>query len=208
MEKSTHLYILRHAETALNRQGILQGSSIDADLNEYGRRQSLAFYEHYQHIDFDLVVTSALKRTHQTVAPFLEKGIDWHVTPDINEISWGENEGKPTDARWKVIWEEVRDHWNAGNLHARMPGGESAAELNARLERFLDWLKGREERHILICTHGRSLRGLISLMKGVSLAEMEGNPHTNTGCYVAQLREKRFHFLQENATDHLSRMLE
>ena len=205
---STHLYIIRHAETALNRQGILQGSSIDSDINEFGRRQSQAFFDHYQHIDFELVVTSALKRTHQTVEPFLSKGINWHVTPNINEISWGDHEGKPTDGRWKLVWEEVRDHWNAGNLEARMPGGESAAELNARLSNFLEWLKLREERHILICTHGRSLRGLISLMKGVTLAEMEGNPHTNTGCYVAQFREATFHFLAENSTDHLLRLVE
>ena len=54
------VYILRHAETDFNLQGIVQGSSVNTDINEKGQLQSKAFYEHYAHIPFELVVTSAL----------------------------------------------------------------------------------------------------------------------------------------------------
>lgn len=199
------VYILRHAETDFNLQGIVQGSSVNTDINEKGQLQSKAFYEHYAHIPFELVITSALKRTHQTVHSFIKQGIPWHQTPDINEISWGMNEGKPTTPEWRAIWEEVRDHWNAGRLEARMPGGESARELNDRLLRFIDWLSQRQEKKILICTHGRAMRGLVTLLKGVTLADMEGVPHVNTGCYVAEFRGDRFHFEVENDVTHLSR---
>jgi hypothetical protein len=50
------------------------------------------------------------------------------------------------------------------------------------------------------------MRGLITLMKGVSLAEMEGNPHVNTGCYIAEYRAGQFHFEAENSTEHLTRL--
>lgn len=199
------VYILRHAETEYNQLGIVQGSSVDTDINEKGRRQSYAFFQHYEDIDFELVVTSALKRTHQTVHHFIEKGLPWHKTPDINEISWGHNEGKPTNSEWSVIWNGVRDNWNSGNLEARMPGGESAQELNTRLENFIEWLKSRNEKRILVCTHGRAMRGLVSLLKGVSLAEMEGNPHVNTGCYIVEYRDGKFHFEAENSVEHLEK---
>ena len=201
------LYILRHGETEYNRMGIVQGSGVDTDLNDIGREQARAFYEHYQDIEFELVVTSALKRTHQTVAHFIDLDLPWHITPDINEISWGESEGKKPNDHWKDHWDRVRTSWNLGDLSARLPGGESAAELNDRLLDFLAWVKERPEKQILVCCHGRTLRGLIALMKGVTLADMEGNHHSNTGCYIAEFREGQFHFLAENSLEHLEKQV-
>jgi len=198
------IYIVRHAETEFNKLGIIQGSSVDTDLNETGRQQARAFYEHHQHIDFQLVVTSALKRTHQTVQGFIERGLPWEITPHINEITWGHHEGNKVSPEYTELWNDVRAAWNSGQLDARMPGGESAQELNDRLTLFIDWLKQRTEERVLVCMHGRSMRGLVSLLKGVSLAEMEGNPHVNTGYYVAHLRDGGFHFSAENITPHLS----
>jgi len=98
------LYILRHGETEFNRLGIVQGSGVDTDLNETGIGQSRAFFETYQEIDFQLVVTSKLRRTHQTVRHFLEKEIPWIQTEDINEMSWGDQEGKSNSPERAAIY--------------------------------------------------------------------------------------------------------
>ena len=37
------IYLIRHGETDYNRMGVVQGSGIDADLNELGNRQAQAF---------------------------------------------------------------------------------------------------------------------------------------------------------------------
>jgi phosphoserine phosphatase len=197
------VYIVRHAETEFNKLGIIQGSSVDTDLNDTGRTQAAAFYQYHRDIAFDLVVTSTLKRTHQTVQGFLDSGLPWTIKPEINEITWGDHEGQTVSEHWNNVWQEVRAAWNNGQLDARMPGGESAQELNDRLMRFVEWLEQRPEKCVLVCMHGRSMRGLVSLLKGVSLAEMEGNPHVNTGYYVAQKDENGFRFLAENITPHL-----
>jgi phosphoserine phosphatase len=198
------LHILRHAETDFNRQGIIQGSSVDTDINELGRQQAAAFYQTYQDIDFDLVVTSALKRTHQTVQLFIDKGLPWIQMPEINEIRWGDHEGQKVNEHWTGMWQQVRVRWNAGDLTANMPGGESAAELNARLLYFLDWIKTRPEKQILVCTHGRTLRGLITLLKNVTLADMESYSHANTGLYIVTWQDGAWHFETENSVAHLS----
>jgi broad specificity phosphatase PhoE len=200
------LYILRHAETEFNRLGIIQGSSVDTDINDLGRRQAAAFFQQYQEVNFDLIVTSALKRTHQTVQPFIDRKTPWLQKPGINEIKWGDHEGQQISPEWDNIWHDVRDAWNAGDLSAHMPGGESAAQLNARLTEFFSWLKTRQEKNILVCTHGRTLRGMICLMKQVKLSEMDGVAHANTGCYITDYREENFHFILENNTDHLRLM--
>jgi phosphoserine phosphatase len=198
-----HIYILRHGQTAFNKLGIIQGSSVDTDLDDTGRQQAEAFFKEYQHIDFQLIVTSVLKRTHQTVRQFIERGTPWIQTPDINEIRWGDHEGEQINDYWNSLFTEVRDSWNSGNLDARLPGGESAAELNTRLDRFIEWIKTRPEQRILVCSHGRTMRGLISLLKGISLAEMEGVSHSNTGCYICRYNGTRFEFSLENGLEHL-----
>lgn len=37
------IYLIRHGETDYNRMRVVQGSGIDADLNELGNKQARAF---------------------------------------------------------------------------------------------------------------------------------------------------------------------
>lgn len=198
------LYILRHGETDFNRLGIVQGSGVDTDLNETGREQARAFFEAYQEIDFQLVVTSKLRRTHQTVRHFLEKEIPWIETPDLNEISWGDHEGKPSTPERIADFRATLEHWKQGNLDAALPNGESARQLQDRLTRFLEWLKSRSEKRILIATHGRTMRCFVAMLKGLGPAAMEGVSHANTGLYVIHFRNDEVVFEVENDTSHLA----
>lgn len=197
------IYFIRHGETDLNRQNIVQGSGMDTDLNDLGRAQAKAFFETYQHVDFELVVTSRLRRTHQTVAHFLEQEIPWHQTADINEISWGTHEGSAPNPERHQDFLNLLAHWKQGNYDAALPEGESARQLGERVERFLAWLRTRAEKKILVATHGRTLRAIITRLKGIALMDMETVPHVNTGCYVVHFREEGVVFEKENDVKHL-----
>lgn len=201
-----HLYILRHGETELNRLGIIQGSGVDAELNSTGYAQAAAFFQQYGDIDFQLVVTSRLRRTHQTVRHFIEKGIPWEQTADINEISWGDHEGLPPTPERTALYHAMIARWQQGNLDASLPGGETARQLAERVHRFVHWVKNRPEQRILVATHGRTLRCLVTALKGIGPADMEGTPHANTGLYVVRHHEGQFHFELENDISHLSRI--
>jgi broad specificity phosphatase PhoE len=199
------IYIIRHGETEYNRLGIVQGSGVDSDLNETGREQAKAFFNTYQHIDFEVIVTSKLKRTHQTVERFITRDIPWIQRSDINEISWGDHEGlSPTPERM-AMFQRMLEEWKKGNLEASLPGGESARQLSERLQGFIEWLKTRTEKRLLIATHGRTMRCLVALLKGMGPADMEGVPHLNTGCYLAHYRDGQFVFELENDISHLER---
>ena len=197
------VYFIRHAETDLNRQNIVQGSGMDTDLNELGRAQAKAFFDAYQDVDFELIVTSKLRRTHQTVQHFLDQDIPWHQTEDINEISWGTHEGSsPNPERHRAFHALLAD-WKEGNLDAALPEGESARQLGERVNRFIEWLRQRPEKTILVATHGRTMRALMTQLKGVSLCDMEGVPHVNTGCYVVHFDADNIVFNLENDVKHL-----
>lgn len=204
MQQQT-IYLVRHGQTDYNLKGIVQGSGVDASLNDTGRAQAWAFYEQYCEVPFELVVTSALQRTRQTLSPFIEEiGLPWEQTADINEICWGVHEGRPGTPEMKAEYREMKDGWKRGDYHLKVEGGESALDLQQRLDRFLAWLRGRTESHILICSHGRAMCGLVAMMKGEPLSCMENYMHSNTGLWVARRQEAYYRFELENDTRHLS----
>ena len=198
------IYFIRHGETDLNRQNIVQGSGMDTELNALGHAQAKAFFDAYQSVDFDLVVTSRLRRTHQTVRHFLDKDIPWFQTADINEISWGTHEGNSPSPEQHRAFQDLLADWKAGNFDAALPEGESAQQLGERVARFIAWIRTRPESHILVATHGRTMRAIITQLKGCSLTDMDGVAHVNTGCYIAHLKDDSVVFERENDVTHLT----
>lgn len=198
------LYLLRHGETELNRKGVVQGSGVDAGLNGTGQRQAAAFYRHYRHTPFEVVLTSALRRTHQTMAPFLSAGLPWEQWADLNEICWGEHEGKESTPGMVEEYRTLVNRWQAGDFRASLRAGETAEHMQARLLRFVERVKARPERTLLICSHGRAMRCLICLLRGEPVSQMERYQHANTGLWKIAFQGERFDFELENDTRHLS----
>ncbi|MCB0587169.1 MAG: histidine phosphatase family protein [Phaeodactylibacter sp.] len=197
------IYIIRHGETEYNRMGIVQGQGVDTSLNELGRRQARAFYEHYKDTGFEVVLTSRLRRTHETVSPFIGQGLPWEQFAEINEIAWGEHEGKKSTPEMMQQYREVTDAWKRGEYDARLEGAESASSLANRITRFIEHLRGRPENTLLVCSHGRAMRCLMCLLRGQPLQNMDNFHHSNTGLYQVQVQSGTFHFLLENDLSHL-----
>ena len=197
------LYIIRHGETDLNKRKIIQGQGMDAPLNGKGRAQGRAFYEYYKSEDFDVVLTSKLIRTQQTVALFIKQGLPTEQFAEIDEINWGVHEGQKPSLKLKRVYMKLIENWQNGNLDAHPKEGESAAQLANRLSQFVEHLKTRTEKKILICSHGRAMRCLMCVLKNQDLKEMENYEHSNTGLYKINFSNGEFSFELENDTKHL-----
>ena len=199
------IYFIRHGETDYNKLGIIQGSGVDSVLNETGKQQAQAFYDYYKDTEFQLVIASALQRTHQTVAPLLQhKSIAFEKTALINEINWGIHEGQKYQPWMKENYENLIGQWNIGNFDASLKEGESARSLADRIQQFLDALVKREEQNILVCTHGRTLRCIMCLVNRQHLREMENYHHHNTGLYKTHWSAGKFEVELENDISHLN----
>ena len=85
-----NIYILRHGETELNNNNILQGSDIDCDINKFGRIQSDKFFKKYKKYPFQKIYVSQLKRTYQSVENFINLGLPYDILEGLNEISWAD----------------------------------------------------------------------------------------------------------------------
>lgn len=198
------IYLIRHGQTEFNKKGIVQGSGIDVGLNAIGRVQANAFYQTYKHIDFDKVYTSVLKRSIESVQGFLELNIPHEAHIGLNEISWGDKEGRPTTPEENQAYHDMLAGWQKGDLHLKSKGGESPIEVQTRQKKVLDVILSRpEEQNILICMHGRAMRIFLCLMLSYPLQEMDRFEHSNLCLYKIHYTGSMFAVESFNDTEHL-----
>ncbi len=198
------IYIIRHGETELNKLGIVQGRGVNSDLNDTGRAQAAAFYERYKDIPFEKVYTSNLVRTHQTVKGFIDSGMPWEQLSGLDELAWGEWEGKPNDENAIAAFKAIMESWDSGDYDAHFAGGESPNQVMIRLAEAMEVIKShQDEKLVLVCMHGRAMRLLLCLLMKKPLSEMGDFPHLNTTLYRLQLTGDDFTIIDFNNTDHL-----
>jgi probable phosphoglycerate mutase len=203
MSTKKTIYIIRHGETDYNKQGIIQGGGIDSSLNELGRRQAQQFYQAYHHIQFDRIYTSELKRTHQSVAPFLNAGYHHHILPELNEINWGVFEGLKGNAASKEVYKAMINDWSSGLLDRSVEDGESPNSVFKRQKIGLQNLLSTDDQTILICMHGRALRIFLCLLTDTPLREMDQFHHQNLTLYQLEYNGQKFEIINANCSKHL-----
>jgi len=197
------IYIIRHGQTDLNKEGIVQGRGINSDLNALGREQAHLFFEQYKSIPFDKIYTSELKRTWQTVQEFIDLPLPWEKLPGLDEMAWGIYEGKPANET-REGFKELLLKWSSGDYNASLMGGETPLEVQSRQKLAMDYILSKpDEKTILICMHGRAIRILLCLLTGTALKDMDNFPHQNLSLYRLLWKEGTFTLLEFNNTQHL-----
>ncbi len=198
------LYIIRHGETEYNKLGMVQGSGIDAPLNETGELQAKAFYQAYHHIPFQKIYTSNLGRTQQTVQKFINQGIPYEALADMREISWGSQEGVAFTPESSTEYQRICESWTQGDLTAKIQNGENPLEVAERQKRAMDYILSQpNENPVLICIHGRAIRIMMCWMLNYPLSHMDHFEHTNTGLYLVNWTGSQFSIELFNETSHL-----
>lgn len=205
--QTKRLYIIRHGETDLNKNKVVQGRGVDADLNDTGRQQAEDFHQHYKDIPFDKVYISDLKRTRQTASKFIEKGIPWEQLAGLDEFSWGIYEGKKHSFELNVGFDKLIKSWASGDYDNKAEGGESPNEVHARQVKAMDHiLAQKQEKTVLVCMHGRALRLLLCGLMNKTFSHMDEFPHQNTSLYILDYNGKDFSIDTFNSLAHLQQV--
>ncbi|CAN5369584.1 histidine phosphatase family protein [soil metagenome] len=200
------IVLVRHGETDYNRKGIVQGRGVNSELNERGRAQAQAFFDHYSNHAFDYIFASTLTRTHQTMAPFVEAGYTLIKHAGLDEIDWGHHEGKGGDPKLAEEYQLILNRWKDGFWDAKIPGGESPLELQQRQREFIDTVLSNYEQKILICSHGRAIRSMLCTMLNMPLSQMDEFPHTNLSVYKLHQIGGTFKLVSFNDVAHLEQL--
>ena len=151
------IFFVRHGETALNRDGRLQGR-IDPELSERGGEQVTRVAQRFAPDSVARVYASPLRRAQQTaVAIAAVCGAEVEIDDRLVELDYGEWDGKPLT--------EMRtprgDLWFADPTFAP-PGGESLVDVTARVEAFcLDRLKPDGDERIVAVSHVSPIKAAV-----------------------------------------------
>ena len=198
------LYIVRHGQTEPNRLGIIQGRGVDSDLNDEGRKQARLFFEAYKSVPFDKIYISELKRTQQSIQPFIDLGIPFEKLAGLDELGWGIHEGQAPTNENKSAFMQIMRNWLDGKLDEKFEGGESPNEVKARQQEALKVIMSHpDEKTVLICMHGRALRLLLCQLTNRSLTEMDTFPHQNLVLYKVKYDGEKFEIIDFNNSEHL-----
>ncbi len=201
---SKKVYLVRHGQTDFNLKNIVQGSGVDTDLNDLGRSQAAMFYEAYQHVTFDRIYTSALKRSQQSVQKFIDRGVPHDALVGLNEISWGTKEGHRVTPDEDAYYHYMLEQWRLGNTQMKIEGGESPDDVVQRMKPAVDYMMSRTDEHtILICMHGRAIRILLCYLMEYPLRSMDMFEHQNLGLYVLNYTGKLFTIEKYNDVSHM-----
>jgi broad specificity phosphatase PhoE len=199
------IYLVRHGQTDYNLKGIVQGSGVNTDINQTGINQSNAFYEKYKEIPFNKIYTSLLKRSVQSVQKFIDSGIPHEACEGLNEISWGNMDGKIVTSDDESFYFKIIAEWNKGNVEEKMMGGESPLDVQKRIKSALEIILSREdEKTILICMHGRAMRIFLATILNYELKCMDQFQHHNMCLYELSFTGSMFTIDKFNDLEHLA----
>jgi len=200
---SKKIYLIRHGQTDYNLRGIVQGSGVDSSLNDNGRAQAMAFFNAYGHMPFDLIYTSSLKRTVESVHQFIALGLPHEKLSGLNEISWGKKEGQIITPDEDAYYHEMLRLWQQGQTGLRIEGGESPDEVALRQLPVIKSICETSAKTILICMHGRAMRILLCQLFQLPLKKMDSFEHTNLCLYQINYSDTLFSIEKHNDTSHL-----
>lgn len=200
---TTTLYLVRHGETDYNRASIMQGRRVNSCLNDEGRRQAAALARRFASIPVDAIYTSTLKRARETAQTVAEVHPEARLVAleDLEEMSWGIFDG----VRPGSDIEDAYHRWRSGDYAYAVERGESILDVQTRALRALGQILDAEEgKRVLVVTHGRFLRILLSsVLDGYGLNRMEEIHHTNTGLNLLEFDGRTFRAQLLNCTAHL-----
>ncbi|MDJ0320983.1 histidine phosphatase family protein [Pseudarthrobacter sp. PS3-L1] len=152
------LWILRHGETEWSKSGQYTGLT-DIPLTVEGERQAVDARKVLEGIDFDLILTSPLRRARRTaeLAGFPEAELE----PQAVEWDYGDYEGISSD----LIRKDNPDYliWNDG-----VPNGESLAQVAARADRIVERVLESKLDNVLVVAHGHFSRILTARWLGLA----------------------------------------
>lgn len=165
------LYLIRHGDCRRDEVKRYIGQ-VDLPLNAKGRAQARALRKHMTTIPFQRIYASDLKRCLETARIIAgPQGKSIRRQPQLREIKLGYWDGRP-QAKIRQ-YHPVEYRLRGENLiDFRPPGGESFADLQARVVPAFQDLIEREQGTVLVIAHAGVNRAILCHLLGRPLDQL------------------------------------
>jgi broad specificity phosphatase PhoE len=167
---SRRIVLWRHGRTEWNATGRFQGQ-IDIDLDEIGRAQAWESARRLAALQPDLLISSDLKRTRDTMAALAEiTGKPLQLDARLRETFAGEWQGL-TGAQIASRYPEEYKAWRAGDPLLKVGGGETRQDVAERMAAAVRDIAARlaDDGLAVLTSHGGAARLGIAALIGMPL---------------------------------------
>lgn len=184
------IYLLRHGETAWNREERLQGH-FDVPLNRVGIRQARELARRLEKLRVGWVFTSPLARARQTAAIIGAKiSCPLSVRDDLREIDHGIWAGMTMQTIERRYPDQLAV-WRLEPGRLCLEGGERLQEAYGRAAHFLSsLLKSALERDVLVVGHGVTNSLILCAAAGTAIGKMGSYSQPNGSIAVLHTRRR------------------
>lgn len=165
--EATRFILVRHAETEQSARGRCYGR-LDVRLSPRGLRQAQALADALAGLPLAAVYSSPLIRALDTARPLAAaRGVDVSLLEVLAELDFGEVEGLTYD-EIEAERPELFRAWMDDPARVRFPGGESLADLRARVLPALEQIRARHAGEaVAVVAHGGVIRLVLADALGV-----------------------------------------
>ena len=167
---SRRIVLWRHGRTEWNATGRFQGQT-DIDLDEIGRAQAWESARRLAALEPDLLISSDLRRTRDTMAALAEiTGKPIQLDERLRETFAGEWQGL-TGAEIASRYPEEYKAWRAGDPLLKVGGGETRQDVAERMAAAVRDIAARlaDDGLAVLTTHGGAARLGIAALIGMPL---------------------------------------
>ncbi len=201
---AVRIYLIRHAETVHNREGLVQGRA-DNPLSALGLQQAEALASAFAGLTLHGVYASPLRRAQQTAEPLaLAHGVAVTVVPDLTEMDIGAMEGL-SGPQLRERHPEFLRAWTsetAGSV--AMPGGESLEQVQRRAGAALDQIAAATGTgSVAVVSHNFVVLTLLCRALSLPLKDFRRLRHHVAGISMIEVTASRGVVVQVNDTCHL-----
>lgn len=196
--------LIRHCETASNRDGRTQGLS-DGELDTTGLKQAISLAASLQQEPIAAVYSSPLRRAVDTAKAIAElHNLPVQIENDLRELNQGDLDGM-TFEKLRVEYPDFLRAWAKDPGPLRMPNGESLRELQTRAYACLERLANQHQSDtVAVVSHNFTILTILCAVLGLDLSKFRRLGQSVAAKNIVEFREGGPVLLLLNDTHHLA----
>jgi broad specificity phosphatase PhoE len=204
----TSIYLVRHGQTAWNKEEIFRGRT-DVPLDETGLRQAELAGEYFKEISLQGIYSSPLSRAWQTAERIARpKGLKVEPLEGLIDMSFGSWEGRPLQEVREVDQERYRQ-WRDEPQLFKLPDGEGLDEIRSRAMAVLERIVQKHpEETVVLVSHRVVNKVLLCGVLGIDNSHFWQIAQDTTAINLIQYKQGRYVLSLMNETCHLKALHE
>ncbi len=204
----TSIYLIRHGQTAWNKEEIFRGRT-DIPLDETGLKQAELAGEYFKGMKIHGIYSSPLSRAWETAQRIVRfRNLKVQPMSGILDMSFGKWEGQAHQEIQKIDSETYR-RWREEPHLVRLPGGESLDDVRVRAMAALEELiRNHPGKTLVLVSHRVVNKVLICAILGLDNSHFWQITQDTTAINLIQHRDGKYILSLMNETCHLKALKE